>query len=89
MNPEIQKVLESMELHYPENLIADSNIQKHLSIQSSRLSVLLAEEAAIQNEVITKHAEKTVRLTRAIHILTWAMIFVGVAQIFVAVYKPH
>jgi hypothetical protein len=89
MNQEIKKILESMELHTSKNLIADSNIQKHLSIQSSRLSVLLAEEAAIQNEIITKHAEKTVRLTRAIHILTWVMIFVGVAQIFVAVYKPH
>lgn len=88
MSPEIHDIVEAMERRLPKNAIADCDINKELSIQSAKLSVLLAEEAEAQNKIITKHAEETVRLTRAIRVLTWVMLFIGVIQITVAVFRP-
>lgn len=88
MNPEIHDIVATMERRLPKNAIADCDINKELSIQSAKLSVLLAEETEAQNKVITKHAEETVRLTRAIRVLTLVMLIIGAVQVAVVVFRP-
>lgn len=87
MNPEIYTIIKDMRNRFPVEkcTMGDSERQIYLSIRSSQLSVLLAEEEEAQNKVILHNAEETVRLTRAIYILTGVMLFIGVIQIIVAV----
>ena len=81
MNPKIRSIAEDMKNRSPKNPIATSDIQTYLSVQSSELLVLLAEEAEIQNSKTTEQTEKVIRFTKAIHGLTWALLFIGVVQI--------
>ncbi len=81
MNPKIHSIIEDMKKRCPKNPKASSDIQNYVSIQTSNLLVLLAEETEIQNNKTAKQTEKVIRLTKAIHGLTWALLFIGVVQI--------
>jgi hypothetical protein len=87
MNPEIFSIVEDMRRRCKENPIAESDKQTYLMVQSSRLSVLLAEAAETQNQIVAEQTKETVRLTGSIHILTWVMVAVWIIQIAVAVIK--
>ncbi len=81
MNPEIHSIVNDMKKRCPKNPMASSDIQNYLSVQTSNLLVLLAEETEIQNNKTAKQTEKVISLTKAIHWLTRALLFIGVVQI--------
>ena len=87
MNQEIFEIIDDMKGRCKANASAESDKQTYLMVQSSRLSVLLAEEAEAQNQIVAEQTKETVRLTRSINILTWVMVAVGIIQIAVAVIK--
>lgn len=58
MDPEINTIVQDMKKHCKEDPIANSEKQTYLMVQSSRLSVLLAEEAETQNKKVAKQTKK-------------------------------
>ncbi len=80
MNPEIHTIIEDMKMRSPKNPIASSDKQNYLSIRSSELLVLLAEEAE-------KSAEKTEKLTRHILYLTWAIVALTAVLVFTVFFE--
>jgi hypothetical protein len=87
MNLEIHEIVSDMKRRCKENPIAESDKQTYLMVQSSILSVLLAEESEAQNKTIMHLTEKTVNLTKSINFLTGVMVAVGIIQIAVAFIK--
>ncbi len=80
MNPEIYAIIEDMKKRSPKNPIANSEIQTYLSVQSSSLLVLLAEEAEKQNQKISA-------FTKVLVWFTGSLIFIGLIQIYMMVIK--
>lgn len=80
MNPEIHSIVEDMKKRCPKNPIANSDIQTYLSVQSSSLLVLLAEEAE-------KSAKKTEKLTGRILFLTWVIAILTAVLLFTVFFK--
>lgn len=84
MNREIKLIVEDMKKHCKETPIANSDKQTYLMVQSSRLSVLLAEETEAQNKEVSKQTEKIIKLTKAIYVLTFTLLGVAIIQVIVA-----
>ena len=80
MHPEIYTIIEDMKKRSPKNPIANSDKQTYLSVQSSRLLVLLAEEAA-------KSTEKNEKLTRRILFLTWVITVLTAVLLFTVFFE--
>ena len=95
MNPEIYTILNDMTQRTPKDpVIATSDKNIYLSIQASRLQVLLAEET----EKFAKDAEKTTNeninmqrtiteLTRKLYLLTIALFFIALLQVVLAFFQ--
>lgn len=83
MNPEIYTILDDMKQRSPKDpVIATSDKQTYLSIQSSRLFVLLAEETE-------KSTNENVKMQRTITKLTWAMLFVSVVLLVISAFQVY
>lgn len=76
MNPEIHSIVKDMKKHCQKDPIAETDRQTYLMVQSSRLSVLLAEEAE-------KSTKKIVYLTWALFGLTAVLLVVSIVQIVI------
>jgi hypothetical protein len=95
MNPEIYTILNDMTHRTPKDpVIATSDKNIYLSIQASRLQVLLAEET----EKFAKDAEKTTTeninmqrtitdLTRKLYLLTIALFFIALLQVILPFFQ--
>lgn len=81
MNPEIYTIIEDMKKFNKNDPIDDLRIHIHLSIQTARLRVLLAEEAEKQNTKLSDQTDKLIQYTGAIKTLTLVLLFVGIVQI--------
>jgi hypothetical protein len=85
MNPEAHKIIEKMEKLIPEIDSINTNnhpaINNVLSIHSSRLLVILAEEQEKSAEKLEQQTLILIRFTKLLVGLTWALIFIGVIQI--------
>jgi hypothetical protein len=81
MNPEIYTILDDMRQRTPRDpVIATSDKNIYLSIQASRLQVLLAEEAE-------KATNENIKMQRTITKLTKVMLFVSVVLLFISVFQ--
>ena len=87
MNQEIYDIIDDMKGRCKANAIAESDKQTYLMVQSSRLSVLLAEEDAIRGKEVSNQTEKIIKLTKSIHFLTLVMVIVGIIQLYIAIFK--
>ena len=87
MNQEISDIIDDMKGRCKANAIAESDKQTYLMVQSSRLSVLLAEEDEIRGKEVSTQTEKIIKLTQSIHFLTVVMVIVGIIQLYVAIFK--
>ncbi|HBR22226.1 MAG TPA: hypothetical protein DD713_06625 [Nitrospiraceae bacterium] len=80
MNPEIHTIIEDMKKRSPKNPLNNSDVQTYLSVQNSRLLVLLAEEAE-------KSAKKTEKLTGRILFLTWVIAILTAVLLFTVFFE--
>ena len=87
MNQEIYDIIDDMKGRCKANAIAESDKQTYLMVQSSRLSVLLAEEDEIRGKEVSNQTEKIIKLTKSIHFLTLVMVIVGIIQLYIAIFK--
>jgi len=75
MNPEIYTIIDDMKKRCPQNPTANSDIQTYLSVQNSRLLVLLAEETEKSAKKTEKLTGRILFLTLVIAILTAVLLF--------------
>ena len=87
MNQEIYDIIDDLKGRCKANAIAESDKQTYLMVQSSRLSILLAEEDEIRGQGVSNQTDKIIKLTKSIYFLTVVMVLVGIIQLYVAVFK--
>ena len=80
MNPEIHVIIEDMKRRKKSNPMGDLDIQNYLSVETSRLLVLLAEEAE-------KSAEKNVKISNRILFLTWVIVALTAVLVFTVFFE--
>lgn len=80
MNPEVHKLIQEMEKHLPEIPINVHSPATHnlLSIQMSKLLVLLAEEQEKSAEKLERQTNTLINLTRWLFRLTWVLVILTV-----------
>jgi len=82
MNPEIHSIVEDMMKQAPTSFIhTDPDPQSYHLARLAKLLSLLAEEAETQNKEVSKQTEKIIKLTKAIYILTFTLLGIGIIQI--------
>ena len=84
MNSEIHLIVENMKRGKKESTNSSDILVYQLGQMANLLS-LLAIEAEAQNKTIADQTKETIRLTRAIYILTGVMVAIGIIQIALAV----
>jgi hypothetical protein len=88
MTSEAHKIVEEMEKLRAVTVHQATIWPTHQSHLMSRLLVLLAEEQERAAAVLEKQTDRLVKFTKLLILLTVALVFVGVIQIAMMVFKP-